>query len=223
MDNTKLWEDGIACFGLPPKKTCPGSTKECRSYCYCNFHNYCYPNVKKARSRNHQAAKDENTFIEKVLGAIEYLPRFFRYLRIHDSGDFFSQSYLNMWKKIARKTPDIQFYTYTKSLHLDWRRLPKNFTYIQSLGGKYDSYVTKKKPIAKIFNSAEEIEASGYVNGSHSDLVAAQGTMRIGLIARGTGRHIWRKFNERNCNGYQEERKHQVTAKANRGKKAKGN
>ena len=35
--------------------------------------------------------------------------------RLHESGDFFSVSYMRAWFEIARRFPFIQFFTYTKS------------------------------------------------------------------------------------------------------------
>ena len=35
-------------------------------------------------------------------------------VRIHSSGDFINQNYLNMWCNIAKKFPHFKFYAYTK-------------------------------------------------------------------------------------------------------------
>ena len=44
-----------------------------------------------------------------------YEPRRFR---IHDSGDFFSLEYLELWDRIATENDDVIFYTYTKRIDL---------------------------------------------------------------------------------------------------------
>jgi hypothetical protein len=35
-------------------------------------------------------------------------------IRIHATGDFYSQSYLNKWIEIAAALPSVDFYAYTK-------------------------------------------------------------------------------------------------------------
>src|SRR5262249_22881737 len=44
-------------------------------------------------------------------------------IRIHVSGDFFSQAYLDAWLEVARRRPDVRFYFYTKSLRYWVNRL----------------------------------------------------------------------------------------------------
>ena len=64
-----------------------------------------------------------------------------RLMRVHVSGDFFSQSYFDAWLQVAALNPNTRFYAYTKSLHF-WRKrashVPKNFMLTASIGGKYD-------------------------------------------------------------------------------------
>jgi lipocalin len=48
-------------------------------------------------------------------------------IRVHVSGDFYSQEYLDKWFMIARNNPRQIFYGYTKSLSLDYRKRPRNF------------------------------------------------------------------------------------------------
>lgn len=38
-----------------------------------------------------------------------------KFVRIHESGDFFNQDYLNMWTRIIKLFPNLKFYFYTKS------------------------------------------------------------------------------------------------------------
>jgi hypothetical protein len=85
--------------------------------------------------------------------------------------------------------PEIMFYAYTKSLHLDWSKalLLPNFVMIQSEGGLLDAEMKPDLPIAKVFANEEELALANargedWVNGSITDLVAMSGTLRIGLI-----------------------------------------
>ena len=47
-------------------------------------------------------------------------------IRIHESGDAYSQEYLNKWLEIATALPLVTFYMYTKSFMLDFSKRPKN-------------------------------------------------------------------------------------------------
>jgi len=41
-------------------------------------------------------------------------------VRIHESGDMYSQTYLDKWVAIAMALPDVRFYLFTKKERLDW-------------------------------------------------------------------------------------------------------
>lgn len=45
-----------------------------------------------------------------------------RFVRIHVTGDFFSADYVQMWINVARRLPDVMFWTYTKT---HWANLPE--------------------------------------------------------------------------------------------------
>jgi hypothetical protein len=60
-------------------------------------------------------------------------------VRIHESGDFFSGSYLDAWIEVAHRNPNLKFYCYSKSLQLFLNfKLPANFYMTASYGGKFD-------------------------------------------------------------------------------------
>jgi len=57
-------------------------------------------------------------------------------IRIHSSGDFFSQDYINMWNFIVSAYPDRKFYAYTKRLNdFDFSNITakENFNLINSI------------------------------------------------------------------------------------------
>jgi hypothetical protein len=73
-------------------------------------------------------------------------------VRLHDSGDFYSQAYLTKWITIMGYFPEVTFYCYTKShvmLKTVEQCLPDNFYYIPSAGGLDDPWL-KDKPHAKV-------------------------------------------------------------------------
>jgi hypothetical protein len=47
----------------------------------------------------------------------------FTHVRIHESGDFYNQAYVNKWVEIVKHFPNLQFLAYTKSNHLDFTEL----------------------------------------------------------------------------------------------------
>ena len=81
-------------------------------------------------------------------------------MRIHVSGDFFTQSYFDAWCVVAEDNPDVLFYAYTKSLHfwvISLGYLPENLVLTASVGGKYDRYIhTHKLRYAQVVYSEQE-------------------------------------------------------------------
>jgi len=69
-------------------------------------------------------------------------------IRIHESGDFWTENYMKAWIMVAQGRPDQTFYAYTKSLGM-WINLadiiPSNFYLTASYGGTLD-YLIPKHP-----------------------------------------------------------------------------
>ncbi len=133
--NTKLAKN-IKTFNLPAGGSCP-NMKECYKDCYAKKAEKMRPVVRISRERNFRLAKENTQLLKKRI--LQHLEKG-DVVRIHESGDFFSQEYLDMWYEIAKERPDVMFYTYSKTEHLwDWskiKRLP-NFNLVSSIvGGK---------------------------------------------------------------------------------------
>jgi len=180
----------ILSFGLPADvdvdgfNTCPGANA-CKAVCYAKQGRYLMPNVMQARMANLDATRSD-TFVSDMIAAISKR-RSYNTIRIHDSGDIYSQEYYNKWCDIARALPNHIFYAYTKSMHLDlYTNKPENLRIIQSLGGRYDNLVDLTRPHSRIFSSHEAAERAGYEDGSISDTPAIEGTTRISLVYHGT-------------------------------------
>lgn len=163
---------------------CP-SAGVCASVCYARNGTFNFPSVKQAHVEKlewvlndlpgwKQAMKDEVAH-KRYQG---------KHVRIHDSGDFFSDDYLLAWLEIARDTPGVTFYCYTKEVDR-FRRIvenrdgeypdakPDNFRYLYSYGGKQDRSLDEDKDrVADIFPSFEAMEAAGYDTQHVSDLQA---------------------------------------------------
>jgi hypothetical protein len=106
-------------------------------------------------------------------------------VRIHDSGDFYSQEYLNKWADVARALPHLTFYAYTKSLHLKLDGLPDNLRIVQSLGGRHDKLVNLRASHSRIFSSHADRKRAGYIDGNIDDSPAIEGIRKIGLVYHG--------------------------------------
>ena len=109
-----------AIFNLPSKVTCPGKTALCSKVCYATKAERMYKQVIPFRTKNLTLSQQE-IFIEVITNEIETLveKKKLKTVRIHESGDFYSQKYLDKWLVIANKFPKIIFYAYTKSWHLN--------------------------------------------------------------------------------------------------------
>jgi hypothetical protein len=116
----------ITVWSLPAVKTCPNH-KECWSYCYALKAQAMYPTCLPCRERNWKASKRAG-FIEDMQKAIKGMGN--KIVRVHESGDFFNQTYLNRWIAIAKAMPGVRFYAYSKAYKLDFSKLPDNFRVI---------------------------------------------------------------------------------------------
>ena len=170
--------------------TCP-SALACRGVCYAKQGRYTMPNVAAARRHNLDTyLADRDAFIAGAIADLAKYATRYNVVRVHDSGDFFEQDYLDAWATIARAHPGIIFYAYTKSLDLSFTGIPSNLRITQSVGGRHDALIDPDFSHARIFADTEEaiatMAADGYVDGSESDVPAIEGLVRIGLVYHGT-------------------------------------
>jgi hypothetical protein len=168
------------------KITCPFAGP-CWELCYAKKGAYSWSNVQLALHERYIASK-ENNFIELVTNQLTKVKNDKQiYVRIHDSGDFYSPAYFEKWVKIANKNNHIRFYAYTKShSFIRGREIPENMDLIFSLGSKNDELInTEKERHSKIFYSKEQMESEGYFDASYLDLNATKWVTennKIGLL-----------------------------------------
>lgn len=82
--------------------------------CYGDSGFYRTASVRKSLANNTRLAREHLEFLERAIRAqLETLPAGTE-IRIHAPGDFFSDEYADMWKRIARDFPGTVFWTYTK-------------------------------------------------------------------------------------------------------------
>jgi len=168
------------------KITCPFAGS-CLKLCYAKKGMYRFGNVERALSKRYQASKEEN-FVSRITDELSKVKKGKQiYVRIHDSGDFYSPTYFQKWLEIARINPSVRFYAYTKS-HSFIRgiELPENVDLIFSLGSTKDELINQEtERHSKIFQSMEEMTAAGYSDSSYLDLNATKWITenhKIGLL-----------------------------------------
>lgn len=172
---------------LTGKITCPFAGS-CLSLCYAKKGMYRFGNVERALSKRYEASKQAD-FVERISNELSKVKKDKQiYVRIHDSGDFYSPSYFQKWLEIARLNPSIRFYAYTKS-HSFIRgnfELPENMDLIFSLGSTKDELINQDtERHSKIFQTEKEMQEAGYTDSSYLDIVATKWVTennKIGLL-----------------------------------------
>lgn len=130
--NDKLKAAGMLMFNLPAtQEVC---SMQCTG-CYAIREQKRFPSVLEVRNKRYLAAQQDDfkEVIHAELTAKRTRPKYFR---LHSSGEFFSQKYVNDWVWIAEQNPDITFYAYTKRMKdFDFSVMLnlKNFVLINSL------------------------------------------------------------------------------------------
>lgn len=122
----------IKVFNLPAGKSCPNCT-DCYKECYAKKSEGFRKVVKKSRARNFRLAKENPGLLKKYI--LENVSEG-NTVRIHESGDMFSQEYLDMWKEIVKSRPNTVFYTYSKTLDMwNWSKIKalSNFHVVPSI------------------------------------------------------------------------------------------
>jgi hypothetical protein len=117
-------------FSIPAGKTCPGCTKLCGQGCYAKKAERAWPSVALSRKRNLEYTKRDG-FVARAIEIIKRRDR--KWFRIHESGDFYNQKYLDKWLAICRGCPEVRFLAFTKSFHLDFTQVPSNLQIIWSV------------------------------------------------------------------------------------------
>lgn len=199
--NAKLGKE-ITTFSLPAGWTCPGAA-QCLARanrqtgkiqdgsaqqfrCFAASAEAAYRNVRESRWHNFELLKGKSAAeMEKLI--LDSIPENTSIVRIHVSGDFFSEDYFRAWIGAAQKRSEIKFYAYTKSIHF-WLRLkgeiPSNLILTASEGGKFDANIGEFKR-AKVVFSEEQAAALG-LSIDHDDSHAYEGRESFALLLHGT-------------------------------------
>lgn len=183
MDDTENANPGTVfySFPLPPGKTCPQRGR-CwdDKWCYAMNGNYNRYSMKKKMESNLELTKSDD-FVMIMDGELKRLqhemPALKIYIRWNDAGDIYNVEYFHKLVDIAMHNPNVNFYSYTKSVSLvkneiaDGLIIPENYHIIFSWGGKEDHLIAEDDPQAKIFSTADDADMS-WSNAAHNDKVA---------------------------------------------------
>ncbi len=196
---------------------CP-SAGACKDFCYARNGTYLFPNVKAAHQRNLTLTLDSlPLWKDAILAELahrrflptgkprfpedrqrlvldewteEWMDRGGAAVRIHDSGDFYSDEYLEAWLEVAERVPHVLFYAYTKEVsrvkrQAELRPFPPNFRVIFSLGGVEDHLLDKDEDRhAEVFPDLTALADAGYTDQEQNDLYCVLlDTTRVGIPA----------------------------------------
>ena len=176
-------------FGIPAYKsgsgeiTCP-MAGSCIKFCYAKKGAFTWPNVKRAYNNRYELSKTDK-FVPKINADIVIKEP--EYVRIHDSGDFYSAEYLDKWRSIAIHNPHVRFYAYTNCIRMVKNAdLPDNLDVIFSDSGRQSRLIDQDNDRhTKIFKSIEDLKQAGYADASKYDLYATKWfskNNKIGLV-----------------------------------------
>ena len=145
--NSKLKHQLI--FNLPVSHAICG--RQCAG-CYALKAQRRFPSVLASCERKYQASLLP-TFASTIISEIANFKRPLTAVRLHSSGEFHSQAYIDQWVTIASALPHIKFYAFTKRLSdFDFSKLSAlpNFVLINSLQFGGLNYA----PVGKLPSSA---------------------------------------------------------------------
>ncbi|WP_406637537.1 GP88 family protein [Amycolatopsis sp. WGS_07] len=168
--------------------TCP-SAGICAQACYARHGTYTWPVVRAKHRANLMFVLDDLPGWEAaMLAELEAAKFRGAWIRIHDAGDFFSDSYLLAWLRICRARPNVNFYCYTKEV-AKFRLLvepepPPNFLWVYSYGGTQDADLSPEADrVADVFPDEAAIAAAGWASQEENDLLAVIGPHLVGVPA----------------------------------------
>jgi hypothetical protein len=188
INKTYYWHKPTWEFNLPAGVTCPYA-RACKVFAGENTGRFlddhtefkCYaasaerfPAARKSRWKNYRG----------VLRGIMPDVSESTHVRIHMSGDFFSQWYFDIWLAVAYSHAGTMFWAFTKSLPFWVSRIdviPPNLNLTASLGGHYDWMVSRHKlKSATVYKSRDDVPIG--VSVDVDDYYAANGNDSFALL-----------------------------------------
>lgn len=201
--NAKLGKE-TAIFSLPAGFTCPGALlclsksdratgkltdgKQTQFRCYAASAENLFTNIRIGRWRNFELLKGKS--VADMAALIDAsLPRKAKLVRLHQSGDFFSQTYFDAWVLVANWNPGLIFYGYTKALPFWIARLgsiPANMKLVASRGGRFDNLIETNTLRSVLVVYTEEQAKTKNLPLDHDDTQVWKGTGDFAILLHGT-------------------------------------
>ena len=155
-------------FGIPAYKsasgklTCPFADA-CVKFCYAKKGAYIWSNVQPAFEKRYQLSKTDD-FVNKMNQ--EIIKKKPDYVRVHDSGDYYSNAYLRKWLAVAIHNSSVRFYSYTNCVSMFKNiNLPDNYDmdfhidYDNRIAVESMSFHNADELVRGIYNKVEELFA----------------------------------------------------------------
>jgi hypothetical protein len=149
--NKKYYTGTVYEWNLPTGSTCPFAL-ECKVTVDRTTGKF---DIKKGQYRCYAASAERFPAVRQhrwgnfdlvKKGGIPKIPEDCKAIRIHASGDFFSQQYFDMWIQLAKDNPEIEMWAFTKSIQYWVNRIndiPENLVMTASYGGRQDDLIEK--------------------------------------------------------------------------------
>jgi hypothetical protein len=168
---SKISSIGNNAFSLlaGPNFSCGNNVTDACKNCYAMKNRHHFPNVQKVLASNWVAMKKFNRYNahrQAVNSILQIIPKNAKIFRIHESGEMFSQWYLNIWTKVIRSRRDVKFWAYTRNFHLNYQYILRqpNFNLLASTD-KYN--IKEAEKFIKRYISGSIKKAYGPVENEH--------------------------------------------------------
>lgn len=164
-------DEKILAWSLPPIKTCPCADK-CKAGCYGLAGRLMSPSVRTHADYCLELSKSDKfvAIIDGELAKWSFVKKLI--VRLHVTGDFYSQEYAIKWAVIAKHNPSVTFYAYTKSVSIIKSiadLIPSNLHIVYSYGGTEDVLIDKANDRHVIVLGPNEKAPRGYWDITDSD------------------------------------------------------
>lgn len=170
-ESMNLKKSQVVTFDLPAGYTCPMASM-CKAFaskktgkiidgknmifrCYAASIESRFKNSRLAHWYNYDMLRglSESDMVDLINKSIK---KNVKIVRVHSSGDFFSETYFNAWVKVASLNPNIVFFGYTKIVEYVKEIKPNNFKLVYSMGGLMDNKIDDTIPTARVVEYSEE-------------------------------------------------------------------
>ena len=202
----------------------------CQFRCYATLPENLFANVRNSRWRNFELLRKAKTVIgmANLIESSLVGKKNIKLVRMHASGDFWSQEYFDAWLLFAQQHSEWTFYGYTKALPYWIKRLnsiPTNMKLVASRGGTHDVLIDALGlRSVKVVFSEEEAEKLG-LELDHDDCLCWKGDKDFAILLHSTqpkgsdAGKAWYKISKHGQGGYKADYFHHYE-KSGKGKKA---